>query len=241
MRIMHNVTALPSYGGYDENDHEKDTFDLKAPSDIFMMAMIIVMMFCMTFCCLCLFCRRSAEFSLCGINFEVNNDPDAILDELNELHEVLPLTPTDGGPQYPTLDIDSRLKCDSPPPRYSEVDNSAFKWMFKSSAKIRSASTSVSIKTKRSSSLLGSFSRPRFSFRRSRSLNQTQQTSSKVISDSAFPALSEEKIATHDNTTLPEIKDGSNEDFININILPATSHKGPSECSRNYEDDDVFE
>lgn len=246
---LNNATAAGSYGYEDNNYEHNDTFDIKQPSDIFMMAMIIAMMFCMTFCCLCLFCRRSAEFSICGINFELNNEPeDAILDDLNELHEVMPLTPTEGGPQYPVLDIESRLKSDSPPPRYSEVDNSAFKWIFKGSTKKRSASSSNSTKNRRSS-LLGGFSRPRISFRRSRSLNQYQNnTNNKMISDSAFPALSEEKLTFRESTAhqpaMPPCKEDSCEDtLLNMQFPMETSKTESTHCSpqRNYENDDVFE
>ena len=223
------------------------------PSDIFMIAMIIAMMFCMTFCCLCLFCRRSSEFSLCGINFELNNEPEAILDELNELHEVLPLTPTDG-PQYPILDIESRLRSDPPPPRYSEVDNSSFKWKFKSSSKKRNTSFSASTKTKRSSSLLG-LGRHTFSFRRSRSLNQCQNADVKTVSNATFPALTEEKrLTSSENPTTIAFQDGaihkndsmqSKEDINMDNELLLTSN--PEKDSRGSSsfgqcgDDDVFE
>ncbi|XP_078482870.1 LOW QUALITY PROTEIN: uncharacterized protein LOC100175365 [Ciona intestinalis] len=89
-------------------------------SDYILIAMIVAMMFCMTICCLCLFCRSSSHCVVCGFNFEMTNQTTSIaIDDLSELHEVVPLTPTaTGNDALPN--IENILCSDPPPPKYSE-------------------------------------------------------------------------------------------------------------------------
>ncbi|CAK8672869.1 uncharacterized protein LOC143465091 [Clavelina lepadiformis] len=104
-------------------------------SDYILIAMIIAMMLCMAVCCLCLFCRSSSRITFCGFNFEVNDRSASVaVDDLSELHEVVPLTPTVAGHcQIP--DIENMLQSDPPPPKYSDVATSTvfdrFKWKSK--------------------------------------------------------------------------------------------------------------
>ena len=109
------------------NSHETDEHDetlnegmMGSASDYILIAMIVAMMICMAVCCLCLFCR-SSHLSLCGWNFEISNRTASVnIDDLTELHEVVPLTPTTTEP-YNICDIEKKLKSDPPPPKYSEV------------------------------------------------------------------------------------------------------------------------
>lgn len=152
--------------------------------DVSLLIIVIGLMFCMTFCCLCLLCHRTSEFQICGIHFVADTDPaerEPTMEELNEIHEVLPLTPTEG-PQYPALDIEGMLKSDPPPPAYTEAKamprSTSFRWKFKSTKKRRNSSSASG----KQNSFLSSFGPPRLSFRRSQSLNQ--QRPQLVSSDS---------------------------------------------------------
>ena len=104
-------------------------------SDYILIAMIIAMMLCMAVCCLCLFCRSSAHFTICGYNCDVNDrNASVALDDVSELHEVVPLTPATVN-TYNLPDIESKLKSDPPPPQYNEVAGTTmldrFKWRSK--------------------------------------------------------------------------------------------------------------
>ena len=106
-------------------------------SDYILIAMIVAMMLCMAICCLCLFCRSSAHYSICGYSCDVNDRNNSVAnndDDVSELHEVVPLTPAVVD-TYNLSDIESKLKSDPPPPQYSEVAGSSvldrFKWRSK--------------------------------------------------------------------------------------------------------------
>uniref|UniRef100_H2XY26 Uncharacterized protein n=1 Tax=Ciona intestinalis TaxID=7719 RepID=H2XY26_CIOIN len=100
-------------------------------SDYILIAMIVAMMFCMTICCLCLFCRSSSHCVVCGFNFEMTNQTTSIaIDDLSELHEVVPLTPTaTGNDALPN--IENILCSDPPPPKYSEVASMSMRDRFR--------------------------------------------------------------------------------------------------------------
>jgi len=144
--------------------------------DVSLLIIVIGLMFCMTFCCLCLLCHRTSEFQICGIHFVADTEQtkrEPTMDELNEIHEVLPLTPTEG-PQYPSIDVEGMLKSDPPPPAYTEAKamprSSSFRWKFKSTKRRRNSSTASA--SGKQNSFLSKFGPPRLSFRRSQSLNQ---------------------------------------------------------------------
>ena len=144
--------------------------------DVSLLIIVIGLMFCMTFCCLCLLCHRTSEFQICGIHFVADTEQterEPTMEELNEIHEVLPLTPTEG-PQYPSIDVEGMLKSDPPPPAYTEAKgmprSSSFRWKFKSTKRRRNSSTASG--SGKQNSFLSKFGPPRLSFRRSQSLNQ---------------------------------------------------------------------
>lgn len=105
-----------------KEDGEENVSGDSSASDYILVAMIVSMLLCMAVCCLCLFCRTSSSrFTLCGWNFEINDRNASVgIDELSELHEVVPLTPTSTNAHNIT-DIEQKLKSDPPPPLYSEV------------------------------------------------------------------------------------------------------------------------
>ena len=113
-----NIDLLPT------STHDGGSGDnmMSSASDYILVAMIVSMLLCMAVCCLCLFCRTSSSrFTLCGWNFEINDRNASVgIDELSELHEVVPLTPTSTNAHNIT-DIEQKLKSDPPPPLYSEV------------------------------------------------------------------------------------------------------------------------
>nr|CAB3260435.1 uncharacterized protein LOC100175365 [Phallusia mammillata] len=171
-------------------------------SDYILIAMIVAMMFCMTVCCLCLFCRSASRFTICGFNFEMNNPTTSIAPEdLSELHEVVPLTPTTAeNCQLP--DIENMLRSDPPPPRYSDVATSSsmrdrFKWRSRRKATLSSehklAKEAQKQKTeealsssKSKSTSVGSKSRSRIPFQRSVSY-QTTRTSN-ISANASLPS-----------------------------------------------------
>jgi len=131
MNMMINNT--PSRPTDDESDHTDNS--LGFASDYILIAMIVAMMLCMAICCLCLFCRSSAHFTICGYSCDVNDRNNSVANEdISELHEVVPLTPAVVD-TYNLPDIESKLKSDPPPPQYSEVAGSSvldrFKWRSK--------------------------------------------------------------------------------------------------------------
>ena len=100
---------------------------LGTTSDYILIAMITAMMMFMTLCCLCLFCRTTSRCTICGFDFEVNDEPTThhhhnqpAIEDLDEIHEVVPLTPTSRD-DYQLHDIEQMLRSGPPPPRYSEV------------------------------------------------------------------------------------------------------------------------
>jgi len=125
----------------DHIPHQSDQHDdaltenmMGSASDYILIAMIVAMMICMAVCCLCLFCR-SSHLSFCGWNFEISNRTASVnIDDLTELHEVVPLTPTTAD-TYNITDIEKKLKSDPPPPKYSEVTSKSvlerFRWRSK--------------------------------------------------------------------------------------------------------------
>ena len=124
----------------DENPtgaNDKSENGIGSPSDYILIAMIVAMMLCMTICCICLFCRTtSRNISVCGYTCEVNNsrNPSVGIDDVSELHEVVPLTPAvANAPNIP--DIENKLKSDPPPPQYTEVVSTnvfdRFRWRSK--------------------------------------------------------------------------------------------------------------
>lgn len=125
---------LKSNFGFPDRNHvsdnggkEQGTSDeglIGSTSDYVLIAMIVAMMFCMTLCCLCLFCRSSSRLSICGINFELNDRRNSLDngENLSEIHEVVPLTPTTAGDYNNRIqDIESMLRSDAPPPMYTEI------------------------------------------------------------------------------------------------------------------------
>ncbi|XP_077973207.1 uncharacterized protein LOC120337399 [Styela clava] len=126
---------LKSNFGFPDRNHvppdggskEQGTTDeglMGSTSDYVLIAMIVAMMFCMTLCCLCLFCRSSSRLSICGINFELNDRRNSLDngENLSEIHEVVPLTPTTAGDyNHRIQDIESMLRSDAPPPMYTEI------------------------------------------------------------------------------------------------------------------------
>ena len=120
--------------GHDDDDDGLSETMMGSASDYILIAMIVAMMICMAVCCLCLFCR-SSHFSLCGWNLEISNRTASVnIDDLPELHEVVPLTPTTAG-NYNISDIEKKLKSDPPPPKYNEITSRSvlerFRWRSK--------------------------------------------------------------------------------------------------------------
>ena len=143
MALSH-LLAVRSSGNEDMFNSTTANFNTKLPdnnptnndpvgsaSDYILIAMIVAMMACMAVCCLCLFCRSNSRFSVCGINCDIADRNTSAVDDGSELHEVVPLTPASGN-SYNLPDIESKLKADPPPPRYSEVAGSTmldrFRW-----------------------------------------------------------------------------------------------------------------
>ena len=117
-----------------DNSNDRGNTDTAGASDYILIAMIVAMMICMAVCCICLFCRSSSQFSICGYNCDVNDRNASIANDESELHEVVPLTPAITE-THNLPDIESKLKSDPPPPQYSEVAGSSvldrFKWRSK--------------------------------------------------------------------------------------------------------------
>ena len=119
---FNNSVRAVSPFDHSPDDHEDEGTDnmMGSASDYILIAMIVAMMICMAVCCLCLFCR-SSHFTFCGWNFEINNRNTSVNnDDISELHEVVPLTPTSVN-TYNITDIEKKLKSDPPPPKYIDV------------------------------------------------------------------------------------------------------------------------
>lgn len=208
-------------------------------SDYILIAMITAMMMFMTLCCLCLFCRTTSRCTICGFDFEVSDESiQPTIEDLDELHEVVPLTPTSRN-NYSLPDIERILQSDPPPPRYSEVTRaSVFRW---SRAKHKNSSTfdkdrrdskDAGNKTQRARSLMTR--RPRFSFRRSRSCqahHEPADTGQNVKEDNCS-IVEIKKTLSNEN-----IKMKSNEISADaVVVVEATN----IDSSKDHDDDDVF-
>ena len=126
-----------------KNDANNDV--MGSASDYILIAMIVAMMCCMAVCCVCLFCRESSRFTICGRNCEIN-DRVANIDDVSELHEVVPLTPT-AAATYNLSDIEKKLKSDPPPPQYNEVTSGSVLERLRRKSKRRGLSASASDKS----------------------------------------------------------------------------------------------
>jgi len=213
------------------SDQSDEDF-LGTTSDYILIAMITAMMMFMTLCCLCLFCRTTSRCTVCGFDFEVNDEPSIQqgIEDMDEIHEVVPLTPTSNDINLP--DIERMLTNHPPPPRYSEVAqhrNSFFRWSRRNSKpKKNQTLPGNQRKTQRSRSLM--LRRPRLSIHRSRSYQPNQEEQPNVVLPT-HRETSNEKIQT--TTTKVNIE---NE---NIKFVP-TQQDSDKFVSVQDDNDDVF-
>jgi len=191
---------------------------LGTTSDYILIAMITAMMMFMTLCCLCLFCRTTSRCTICGFDFEVNDEPSIQqgIDDLDEIHEVVPLTPTSNDINLP--DIERMLTNHPPPPRYSEVAQhrgSLFRWSRRNSKskKNQTLPQNQQRKTQRSRSLM--LRRPRLSIHRSKSYQPNQEEQPTVVAP-AQREPSNEKIRTKVNIENENVKFQGSDKFVSV-------------------------